>query len=164
MANYYLDTSALVKCYVVGEVGSAWVQNLTDRRVGNLLLLSQLALVEVAAALARKEREREITPEERRRYLGLFVWDCRRHQYHLLPNAETILRQAADLTYRRALRAYDAIHLATALQANQLIRNAGAIPLTFVSADSRLCAAGQDEGLMVDNPLDHLWPMSSRGS
>ena len=47
MANYYLDTSALVKCYVTREVGSTWVQNLTDRRVGNLLLLSQLALVEV---------------------------------------------------------------------------------------------------------------------
>lgn len=161
MANYYLDTSALVKCYVVSEIGSAWVQDMTTHGAGNLLLLGQIALVEVAAALARKEREGGITPEERLRYLGLFVWDCRRNRYHLLPNAEAILRLAADLTYRRALRAYDAIHLATALQANQMIIHAGAVPLTFVSADRRLCAAGLAEGLVVDNPLDHLWPISS---
>jgi predicted nucleic acid-binding protein len=154
VANYYLDTSALVKRYVASEAGSAWVQSLCAPSAGNLLLTSQIVLVEVAAAFARKEREGEIRPVERTTYLGLFVQDCQ-HYYHLLALTDILLRRAADLTHRLALRAYDAIHLATAVQANTLIVNSGASALTFVSADARLCAAGQAEGLSVDNPADH---------
>lgn len=119
-----------------------------------LLLASQLALVEVAAAFARKEREGEITSAERLDYLRLFTLDCHT-QYHLLPLTDRGLRLAADLTHRQALRSYDAIQLATALQANQLLVAAGGSPLVFISADSRLCKAAMAEGLAIDNPLDH---------
>ena len=154
MANFYLDTSALVKRHVASETGSAWVQGLCAPSAGNLFLTSQIVLVEVAAALARKEREGEITPDERISYLGLFVQDCQ-HHYHLVPLADILLRLAADLTHRQALRAYDAIHLATAIRANTLIVSSGASALTFVSADVHLCAAGRGEGLSVDDPLNH---------
>ena len=116
--------------------------------------MSHIGLVEVAAALARKERNGEIMATERRQYLGLFVLDCQ-SQFHLLLSTDTVSRLAAELTHRRALRAYDAVHLATALQANQLLTSAGAAVLTFVAADGRLCGAAQAEGLMTDNPLAH---------
>jgi uncharacterized protein len=154
VANYYLDTSALVKRYVASEIGSPWVHSLCAPSAGNLLLASQIILVEVAAALARKEREGEILPEERTNYLGLFVQDCQNH-YYLLAIADMVLRLAADLSHRRALRAYDAVHLATAIRANTLLVSSGSPALTFISADARLCAAGAAEGLSVDNPINH---------
>ena len=154
MANYYLDTSTLVKRYVTSEVGSLWIQQITDPATAPLILMNHIGLVEIAAALARKEREGEITATERQQYLGLFVLDCQ-SQLHLLPTTDTVLRLAAELTYRQALRAYDAIHLATALQASQLLVGAGAMALTFISADGRLCGVAQAEGLMTDNPLAH---------
>jgi predicted nucleic acid-binding protein len=154
VANYYLDTSALVKRYVTSEAGSLWVQQITDSAMAPLILMSYIGLVEVAAAFARKERDGMITASERRQYLGLFVVDCQ-SQFHLLPTTDIVLRLAAELTHRQALRAYDAVHLATALQANQLLLGAGAAALTFISSDGRLCSAAQAEGLTIDNPLAH---------
>ncbi len=154
MANYYLDTSAVVKRYVTSEVGSLWIQQTTDPTTAPLILMSHLGLVEVAAAFARKERAGEITETERRQYPGLFVLDCQ-SQLHLLSTTDTILRLAAEITHRQALRAYDVIHLATALQANQLLVGAGAAAPTFISADGRLCSAARAEGLAIDNPLAH---------
>jgi predicted nucleic acid-binding protein len=153
VANYYFDSSGLVKRYVPSEVGSAWVVSLIDP-AAHLLLAGQLALVEVAAAFARKEREGAITGADRLNYLRLFARDCRA-QYHLLPPTEDILRLAAELTHRQALRAYDAVQLATALQANQLLIAGGGTPLMFISADGRLCKAALAEGLTTDNPPDH---------
>jgi uncharacterized protein len=154
VANYYLDTSALVKRSVPSEIGSAWVQQITDPASTPLLLMSAIGVIEVAGALARKEREGEIAAPERRQYLGLFVRECQ-SSLALLPVTDAVLRLTATLTHRQALRAYDAIHLATALQANQLLTGAGAPPLLFIAADGRLCGAAQAEGLASDNPLAH---------
>ena len=55
MSDYYLDASALVKRYV-NETGSAWVRRLTDPRHGDTVLLAEITLAEVAAALAAKQR------------------------------------------------------------------------------------------------------------
>mgnify|MGYP001185080894 CR=1 FL=1 len=154
MANYYLDTSAVVKRYVPREVGSGWVRQITDPATSPVLLVSAIAIVEVAGALARKEREKALSALERQQYVSLFAFDCQ-HAYSVLPVTGPILRLAATLTHRQALRAYDAVQLATALQANLLLVNAGAPPLTFVAADLRLCQAGRAEGLASENPLDH---------
>jgi len=154
VANYYLDTSALVKRYLTREVGSNWVQQITDPATAPVLLVSAIAIVEVAGALARKERERELTTTERQQYLGLFAVDCQQ-LFSLLPITGGLLRLAANLTHRQVLRAYDAVHLASALQANQLLVNSGASPLTFVAADVHLCRAGQAEGLISEDPLAH---------
>jgi predicted nucleic acid-binding protein len=88
-----------------------------------------MGIVEVAGVLARKEREHEITAAERQQYLGLFALDCQ-HCFSLLPLTGLVLRLAATLTHRQALRAYDAVHLASAMLANQLLVNTGATLLT----------------------------------
>jgi len=70
MATYYFDTSALVKLYVA-EPGSGWVDHLVnalgaDGRPEHVIALSRIALVEVAAAVARRGRlRRPICPRER---------------------------------------------------------------------------------------------------
>jgi len=53
------------------------------------------------------------------------------------------------------LRAYDAVHLATALNIDRRLARAGEPALTFLSADNRLNDAAAAEGSMVDNPNDH---------
>ena len=60
MATYYLDSSSLIKRYVV-EIGSAWVKDLSDLLPGNILLTSRLTVVETRSALARRRREASIS-------------------------------------------------------------------------------------------------------
>jgi len=53
---YFLDSSALIKRYVV-EIGSPWIKTLTDSQTGNSLLLVRITWVEVLSAFARRQRE-----------------------------------------------------------------------------------------------------------
>ena len=62
-----------------------------------------------------------------------------------------ILRAAAHLTDSHPLRALDAIQLASANHAVNLLGE----PITFVSADKNLLTAAAAEGFATDNPLLH---------
>jgi len=65
------------------------------------------------------------------------------------------MNMACALLERHPLRAYDALHLATALSVNRWLVEAGEKGLTFLSADACLNDAAAAEGLAVDNPNDH---------
>ncbi len=52
---FYPDTSALIKRYFP-EIGSGWIQKLTDPAAGHTLVVSALTRVEGAAAIAAKHR------------------------------------------------------------------------------------------------------------
>jgi hypothetical protein len=45
------------------ETGTAWVSSLCDLVSGHTILIANVTIVEVAAALASKRRSQEITPE-----------------------------------------------------------------------------------------------------
>ncbi len=149
MPAYYLDSSALVKRYVT-ETGSAWVCNLCDD-ASNAVFVSELALVEVGSAFARRFHRGEITDEDRQNYLDLFVHDCVTN-YHLVPAERPTLDRGLDLTQQHFLRGYDAVQLACALVANEVLTAAGLPSLTFVSADNGLLNAARVERLNADNP------------
>lgn len=71
--NYYLDASALVKRYAP-ERGSAWIGEITDASMDCVILLSEITLAEVAAALAAKQRNSRIfAGAERSRVKPVFV-------------------------------------------------------------------------------------------
>jgi len=70
----------------------------------------------------------------------------------LEPAVVDIARQQAN---RHPLRAYDAVHLATAWLANNELVQAGQPPLILISADERLLTIAQTEGLFTDNPDRH---------
>lgn len=149
MPAYYLDSSALVKRYVT-ETGSAWVHALCAD-AANALFISELALMEVGSAYARRCHRGEITDEQRRNYLDVFIYDCT-ETYHLIAAGRSLIERGLDLTQRRYLRAYDAMQLASALAANAALTLAGLPALIFVSADDGLLHAANAEGLQTENP------------
>ena len=54
-----------------------------------------------------------------------------------------------------ALRAYDAVQLAVALEVNRIYQAAGSGSVILVSADRDLNVAATAEGLLVENPNSH---------
>jgi len=148
MPVYYLDSSALVKRYV-SETGSVWVRELC-LDPDNALFISELALVEVGSAFARRCHRGEITDADRRNYLDVFIYDCA-ESYHLIPAERPTVERGLDLTQRHFLRGYDAVQLASALTAGAVLAVTD-LALIFVSADEGLLAAAIAEGLKVENP------------
>jgi predicted nucleic acid-binding protein len=153
MVTYYLDTSALLKQYL-DEVGSSWLRRALMPAREVVIVTTQLLAVEVSSALSRRVREGTVTTHDYTRLSGRFRDDCR-DVYQLIALDDTIISLACALLERRPLRAYDAVHLATALSVNQWLVEASETGLTFLPADKRLNDAAAAEGLVVDNPNDH---------
>ncbi|MGH2355237.1 MAG: type II toxin-antitoxin system VapC family toxin [Chloroflexota bacterium] len=147
MPIVYFDTSALVRRYHPAEPGSSRVRALCRRTSGNVLTTAYLTPPEVASAFSRKLREGSISREQQRRGWRLFNRH-RRDQYHVLALYDQICRRAEDLLFAHTLRAYDALQLATALQAARLL---GALAdFSFCTADRAQAVAATAEGLQVE--------------
>jgi uncharacterized protein len=145
----FADTSALVKRYVP-ETGSTWVESWFAPASGTIVAISELAILEILSALARRYREGSI-PAAVFAQLQIDVRFHARWVYLVIPLEGTIIAAAGDLILRHPLRSLDAIHLASAQIGAQLL---GATP-TFVSADGRLLAAATAEGFPTDDPNLH---------
>lgn len=154
MSEYFLDSSALVKRYVT-EPGSRWIRQITDITANNTILIAEITVAEVAAALAAKHRAVVgITREQRDRALGRFLQDCNDH-FVLLSIDRTVIDQAVELTQNYRLRGYDAVQLARSLSGNETLKKQGLTGLTFTASDNDLLAAAKAENLPADNPLNH---------
>jgi predicted nucleic acid-binding protein len=157
MGIYYFDSSAMVKHYIT-ERGSEWVSSLIeakmDEKPQNLIAIAEIGEVEVAAALAKRRRMKEISVERQRMGLATFLRHCARW-YHVVQMDSMIIKLAIDLTQRHPLRGYDAVHLGTAIIFNRALVEYGLSPLTFISADDVLCKAAKGEGLLTENPNDY---------
>jgi predicted nucleic acid-binding protein len=136
----YLDSSALVKLYVEEE-GSSMVRQWVDD--ADTVATSILAFVEARAAFARPHREKRISSAAHARLVRDFAADWDR--YLVLEATQPLMRLAGRLAATHALRAYDAIHLASA----KILREKLAEPVLFASWDARLAAAVRKEGLEV---------------
>ena len=66
-----------------------------------------------------------------------------------------LVGHARVLLERHALRAYDAIKLASASVAGEALVAAGLAEPIFLAADDRLLDAARAEGMIVDNPNFH---------
>src|SRR5713226_10026877 len=98
MAALYLDSSALVRRYDDTEPGARRDEALCAPAAGNVLLISGLASVEVASALNRKNRLREINQQQREVIWGLFRLH-QREEYRSLPVDTPTLETAELLTF-----------------------------------------------------------------
>jgi len=67
---------------------------------------------------------------------------------------------AAELAQTHPLKAYDAVQLAVALRYAATLASSQ-ILLTFVSGDRALLTAARAEGLVTDNPFDHVSPIDT---
>ena len=137
----YLDTSAVVKLYVE-EGGATTVRRVV--RDATQVGTSRVTYVEARAAFARRFRERGFSPAA---YEGLIrsfnqEWET----YVRLDVTEPLIKLAGDLAERHALRAYDAMQLASALT---LQRELHATQVGFVAADLHLLKAAAHERLAI---------------
>jgi len=102
---------------------------------------SLITWVEAHAALAQRRRAGELPPGEHRRAVRELANDWER--YLRLEVTEALVREAATLAEAHRLRAYDSIHLASAVA----LRMRLADETTFISWDERLDSAAASEGL-----------------
>ena len=138
----YLDASALVKLFVPEPESDALNRALVGLKD---VIVSDLALTEMASALGRRTREQRLTREQAQRvYREASKLHASSHHAELTPplhrRAERLM-----LSLTIPLRALDALHLATALDAEAA---------TVVTFDPRLRDAAATQGLFVAPPDD----------
>lgn len=114
MAVYVVDSSALVKRYV-RENGTAWVRGLTDPAAGHTLYIAGITGVEVVSALTRQTRGGALAPTDAALALTQFRHDFA-HQYQTVDLTPRLIARAMDLTETHALRGYDAVQCAVAVE------------------------------------------------
>lgn len=153
MPVYFLDSSALAKRYVQ-ETGTGWVRGITDPAAGNRAAVSAITPVEVTAAVARRQRLGSIQPADASAALSELRTDLRSL---LLVTQLTsgMIDSAMRLAERHALRGYDALQLAVALEVSARADTVG-LPFVVISSDIELNDAARANGLAVDDPNHHL--------
>lgn len=154
MTTYFLDASAVVKRYLT-EIGSEYIFSIADQSLPHTIILAEITRVEVAAAIAARQRAgSKLTLEERDEVVGLLLRHCN-SEYRMVPLTPNVLGRAVELTQNHRLRGYDAVQLATALVTNESLLAAGLEGLLFVTADNDLIKASTKEQLGSENPNHH---------
>jgi predicted nucleic acid-binding protein len=134
--NLYLDTSALVKLFVAEPHSDAVRSGVADT---DACTTSHLTLIETHATFARMRAAGRLDDAAHARtvsVLGRF-WD----DVAVVPAAEHVVSAGVAVARRHALRGYDAMQLASALDAAEVA------PVVFASFDGELEAAAAREGL-----------------
>jgi uncharacterized protein len=149
MTTYFMDSSAISKGYVA-EIGSTWITSLIDPQAEHVIVISQLAIVEVGGVIARKHRQGLISVGDAAQVRADFLLDVK-DEYIAVALDEPVLQRANDLINRYPLRSLDAVQLACAMEAVLVLGE----PHIFVCSDNNLLAAATAEGFTTDNPLAH---------
>jgi len=165
MPTYFFDASALVKYYIL-EPGSTWVRALVGVRTPgdglpiNPMLISDASITECAAAFAVLWRVNRISRSTRDGAYRAFMKHIAVGRLRTVSVSTADFQLAADLTQKHPLKAYDAVQLAVALRQKRALAIAQ-WSLIFVSGDKILLTAAQAEGLVTDNPFDHVSPQDT---
>lgn len=138
----YFDTSALIKLFIL-EKGSENAQRLFHAHFPPATAV--IAYAEIYSGVNRRKREGYLSSQQYTRLSRRFEehWAT----YIRIELTEEVLAGAKKLLERYPLRAFDAIHLASAISLQKGIRE----PLEFAAADSRLLDAASDERLTPRN-------------
>lgn len=154
----YLDTSALVKLYAE-EPGREGVEKAV--RESRVVSVSEVGYVEARSALARKEREGTFSTDEHDEAVAQLQQDYR-EVYLSRPITGDLIARAGELAREHGLRAYDAVHLATALllrkeslelaereqeSGESSPRESGEPQVAMMTFDGSLMKAADNEGL-----------------
>ena len=153
MADYFFDTSALVKRHV-NEAGSRWVRSLLRSKADHRIYIARITAVEVFSAITRRQNSGDLSPAQ----AGAIIGHFRRHlsqRYRIIELTPFHFSEAMLTVRKHRLRAYDAVQLAVALEISRLRQLAGLGPVTFVTADKALGAAATAEGQPVEDPATH---------
>ncbi len=135
----YLDTSALVKLYIE-EAGSAAVATCVER--ASAVTTVRVTYAEARAAFARYRREGGLTPAGLRQVVRDL--DAEWGAYNVVEVHDPLVRRAGALAERHALRGYDAIQIAAAVEVRGAVAD-----LEFASFDGPLNHAASRERLRL---------------
>lgn len=150
---YFVDSSALVKRYS-NETGTTWVRSLVDPATGNQIFLARITRVEVVSAITRKNRSGGMSAVD----AAAAIARLRLHltnEYATINISSTVIDSAMVLAETHALRGYDAVQLAAALELRADCLAIGIPAPTLISADVDLNLAAIAEGLVADDPNAH---------
>lgn len=114
MEIYFLDSSALIKRYVT-ETGSAWLTKLIEPARGNRIYVARITAVEVVSAIKRRERSGNLNATDANASLTRFRREIV-NNYLSVDISAKLLARAMNLAEDHALRGYDAVQLAAALE------------------------------------------------
>ena len=129
--------------------------SLFPRAAGNRFYVARITGVEVTSALTRKQRARLLSADAASRALKRLERDLAKRQLYIIEVTPAVLEHARQLAARHGLRGYDAVQLASVLEANRERAGVGLPPLVLVTADSELLAVGAAEGLNLEDPNNH---------
>ena len=141
----YLDTSALVKCYVT-ESGSVETNAAVEE--AHMIGTVVISRVEMSAAFAKAVRTGSLMKKDARAALEKFraEWkDLVRIQV-----TDSLVNRADACAWEHGLRGYDALHLAAAVIWQETLGET----ITFAAYDEHLRKAAAQEGL-TPFPAEH---------
>ncbi len=148
MAVYYLETSALLKRYRA-EKGTELLDELFNHKTeSEVFTTSYFTVLEVTSVATRLLRAGNINRRAHQQLLGDFALDMRQ-LIMSQPVSQGALNQAVNLITGYALRAPDALQLATAIVLRSSVPNQ---PFYFLCTDARLKAASEASGVPVLDP------------
>jgi hypothetical protein len=143
---FFLEATAFVRLFV-REPGTEALIRLMESVEDNRKLISAATPLEVYAAIRRRERAGQITPEAAVTVVELLrVEAARMVQQPLNPG---VLEAARQLLDRTALRWPEALQLGAALAARDMFPGTR---ISFVSASAALLEAAKAEGLDAIDP------------
>ena len=151
----YVDTSALLKRYVAEAESENVIAKMDAATATSTALITR---TEVAAALSRARRENRMDADEARRAEQAFLQDWA--DIRKVPVTEELVGSAAQLSWSRELRAYDAVQLAAALKFQAILARVRE-DTVFACFDKTLRRAARAEGLEtwpVDRPDENRTP------
>jgi predicted nucleic acid-binding protein len=139
----YLDSSALVKRYVVEMGSQEVVQAIAQSDIAGTVVITR---AEVAAAFAKAVRMTALTQDEAQTCIERF----RRDWPHLVRTrvTEATVARADQLAWHYQLRGYDAVHLAAALH----WQDALGVMVTVATFDLKLWQAAARAGVLTYPP------------
>lgn len=158
MRHYFLDTSALVKLYVI-EPGSRRVRDMVRSASVSpetvQVMVCDLVHPEAASALCQTmdgplAPKRGIGRSETRKLPGELARDLRGDGVMAVTESARFMTAAANLVWKHRLRGADAVHLATALNVRGWLPKES--EFYFVGSDRAQNAAAAAEGLEVLDP------------
>ncbi|MCB8982379.1 MAG: type II toxin-antitoxin system VapC family toxin [Ardenticatenaceae bacterium] len=140
----YLDTSALVKRYVVERGTTAVTTLIAQAEVVGTAVITR---AETVAAFAKAVRVGALLPDEAHQVVQIFRTDW--PFLVRLQTGESLIARADALAWELGLRGYDAVHLAAALIWQEEMGK----PVTLATFDRQLWEAARQSGL---NPFPTL--------
>jgi predicted nucleic acid-binding protein len=143
---YFLEATAFAKLFVQ-EQGTDGLISLMEAVEDNRKLISASTPLEVYAAVRRRERSGDVSPEDAVAALDILRLEAARMVQQPLNPA--VLEAARQLLDRTTLRWPDTLQLATALVARDMFQGTEII---FVSASPQLLEAAKTEGFHTLDP------------